>query len=270
MEDIRLEKEALRKKLENFSISYPDVTDIKILVAGQIGAGKSSFINSINSAFQGRISSRALVNSSAGDSRSFTQKLTGFTIKSEKTTLPFVFKDIMGLQPEAMAGSQPEDIINAVFGHVNDGYKFNEEQTLTSDDQHYTSDPSLSNQCFCLVYVIAADTIQFIDERLIDKLKIVRQKISEKGIPQVLVMTKVDETCPLVKKDLRKMYTSRKIKEKMDLCSATTGVPLTNIFPVKNYHDEIDTNDLIDVLMLKALERIIQIAHDRLKDTESH
>ncbi|XP_050967987.1 interferon-induced protein 44-like [Labeo rohita] len=141
----------------------------------------SSFINSIDSTFQGRISSRALVNSSAGDSRSFTQKLTGFTVRSEKKTLPLVSKDIMGLQPEAMAGSRPEDIINAVFGHVNDGYKFIEEQTLTFNDQHYTSDPSLSDQCFCLVYVIAADTIQLTDERLIDKLKIVRQKISDKG-----------------------------------------------------------------------------------------
>ncbi|XP_073697874.1 interferon-induced protein 44-like isoform X2 [Garra rufa] len=209
------QKEALKEKLESFSPSHPDVTDIKILVAGQIGAGKSSFINSVNSAIQGRISSRALVNSSAGDSRSFTQKLTGFAIRNGNKTLPFVFKDIMGLQPEALAGSLPEDIISAVFGHVNDGYKFNEEQALTLNDQHHTCDPNLSDQSFCLVYVIAADTIQFTDDRLLDKMKIIRQKISDKGIPQVLVMTKVDEACPLVKKDLKKTYTSKKIKEKV-------------------------------------------------------
>uniref|UniRef100_A0A671MK50 Interferon-induced protein 44-like n=1 Tax=Sinocyclocheilus anshuiensis TaxID=1608454 RepID=A0A671MK50_9TELE len=253
------QKEALKKKLENFFPSHPDVKDIKILVAGEIAAGKSSFINSINSAFQGRISSRALVNSAAGNSHSFTQKLKGFTIRSGKKTLPFVFKDIMGLESETLAGAQIEDIINAVFGHV-----------LTNEDQHYNSDPNLSDRSFCLVYDIAANIVHYIDDQLIDKLKDIRQKISDMGITQVVVMTKVDEACPLVKKDLRKMYTSKKIKEKMELCSAIIGVPLTNIFPVKNYHDEIDTDDDIDVLILKALEQIVQLADDRLENAESY
>ncbi|CAM4502786.1 unnamed protein product [Leuciscus chuanchicus] len=263
------QKETLKKKLENFSPSSPDVTDIKILVAGEIGAGKSSFINSVDSAFQGRITSRALADSSAGDSHSFTQILKAYTIRSGKKSLPFVFKDIMGLEAQAMAGSQPEDIINIVFGHVKDGYKFNEKQALTHTDQHYTSDPNLSDQAFCLVYVIPADLFQFTDDKLIDKLKIIRQRISDEGIPQVVVMTKVDETCPLVKENLRKMYTSKKIKEKMEMCSAKTGVPLTNIFPVKNYHNETDPKGDIDALILKALEKIVQIADDRLMDIQS-
>ncbi|KAL0204238.1 hypothetical protein M9458_002256 [Cirrhinus mrigala] len=56
----------------------------------------------------------------------------------------------------------------------------------------------------------------------------------------------------------------------MELCSVKVGVPLTNIFPVKNYHDEIDTNDDMDVLILKALEQIVQLADDRLEDNESY
>jgi len=50
-------------------------------------------------------------------------QLKGFTIRSGNKSLPFVFKDIMGLEAEVMAGSQPDDIISAVFGHVKDGYK---------------------------------------------------------------------------------------------------------------------------------------------------
>uniref|UniRef100_A0A8C2I0S5 Interferon-induced protein 44-like n=1 Tax=Cyprinus carpio TaxID=7962 RepID=A0A8C2I0S5_CYPCA len=254
------QKKCLKEKLENFSPSHPDVKDIKILVAGQIGGGKSSFINSVDSAFQGRISSRALVYSYA----------SGFTIRSGKKTLPFIFKDTMGLESPVWAGPQTEDIINAVFGHVKDGYKFNEGQAITDKDQHFNCDPNLSDQSFCLVYVIAADTVEYTDDCLLDKLKIIRQRISEKGIPQVIVMTKMDEVCPLVKKSLRKMFTSKKIKEKMELCSAKLGVPLTNIFPVKNYHNEINTDDDIDVLLLKALEQIVQLADDRLEDTDSY
>ncbi|XP_056591873.1 interferon-induced protein 44-like [Triplophysa dalaica] len=251
----------LKRSLEKFTPSDPNVKDIKILVAGQIGAGKSSFINSINNAFQGRITSAALVNSSSCG-KSFTTKLKGYRIRTGKVTLPFVFRDIMGLEPDVLAGSQTEDIINALFGHVKDGYEF-KKNPLTHEDQHYTSDPSLSDQAFCLVYVIAADTVKMTDDKLIDKLKVIRQRISERGIPQVIVMTKVDE-CTLVKNDPRKIYYSKKIKEKMQMCSDKVGVPMNNIFPVKNYHDEIETEDDIDVLILKALEQIVNLADDRL------
>lgn len=37
--------------------------------------------------------------------------------------LPFVLTDIMGLQPKVLEGSQPEDIIKAIYGHVKDEYK---------------------------------------------------------------------------------------------------------------------------------------------------
>ncbi|XP_065110174.1 interferon-induced protein 44-like isoform X11 [Paramisgurnus dabryanus] len=258
------QRDVLKKKLEEFTPSNEDVKYIKILVAGEIGAGKSSFINSINNVFQERITSIALVNSSAGDSKSFTRKLKASRVKSGDKFLPYVFTDIMGLESKVLAGSQPEDVINAVFGHVKDGYKFDESEPIAQGKEHYISDPNLSDQAFCLVYVVAADTVLFTDQKLIDKLKIIRHRISDRDIPQVIVMTKIDEACPVVKNDLRKVYRSKKIKEKMQTCSDLIGVPMCNIFPVKNYHDEIDTNPDVDVLILKALDQIVYLAHDRL------
>ncbi|XP_073722390.1 interferon-induced protein 44-like [Misgurnus anguillicaudatus] len=170
----------------------------------------------------------------------------------------------MGLESCVWAGSQPEDVINAVFGHVKDGYKFDESEPIAQGTEHYISDPNLSDQAFCLVYVVAADTISFTDEKLIDKLKIIRRGISDRDIPQVIVMTKIDEACPVVNKNLRKVYHSKKIKEKMQMCSDQVGVPMCNIFPVKNYHDEIDINDDVDVLILKAMDQIVYIANERL------
>ncbi|XP_073722456.1 interferon-induced protein 44-like [Misgurnus anguillicaudatus] len=193
-------------------------------------------------------------------------KLKGYHIKSSDKPLPYIFRDIMGLEAENMTGSQPDDIVNAVFGHVMDGYEFDERDSLPQDDQHYNKDPNLSDKSFCLVYVIAADTVTYTDDKLIDKLKIIRHKISAKGIPQVIVMTKIDEACPLVKNDLRKIYTSKKIKEKMEMCRDKIGVPMCNIFPVKNYHEEIETEDDVDVLILKALDQIVREANDHLID----
>lgn len=261
------QKKELKERLEKFTLSNPDVTNIKILVAGQIGAGKSSFINSVLSVFQGEIVNEALAEDlRSADSHSFTKRLMAYRIKSGDADLPYEICDIIGLEPDEISECQIEDIINSIYGHVKEGYKF-KEKPLTSDDEHYNQNPSLSDQAFCLVYVIDASTVQLSeDDKIITKkLRLIRQKISDKGIPQVIVMSKVDEACPLVKKDLKMVYKSKKIKEEMEWCGAKVGVPVSNIFPVKNYHNEINTNEDVDVLILKALDQIVRSADARLR-----
>lgn len=51
---------------------------------------------------------------------------------------------------------------------------------------------------------------------------------------------------------------------KMQKCSILLGVPMNHIFPVKNYHEEIDTDNDTDVLILRALTQIVNIANDKL------
>ncbi|XP_056308789.1 interferon-induced protein 44-like [Danio aesculapii] len=256
----------LKERLENFHLSNPDLTHVKLLVAGQIGAGKSSFINSVNSAFQGEIVCDAQVDASqSAASYSFTKKLEGHHIKNAHGDLPFEICDVMGLEPEELSGLQPDDVVKTIHGHVKKRYKFSE-NPITSENESYIETPSLSDQAFCLVYVIDANTVQFdsADKTLLKKLKLIRKKITDEGIPQVIVLTKVDEACKLVKNDLKQIYHSKTIKEKMEFCSVEIGVPMTMIFPVKNYHDEVDTNDDVDILILKAFYQIVRSANARL------
>ncbi|XP_051985140.1 interferon-induced protein 44-like isoform X2 [Xyrauchen texanus] len=208
------QKKVLKERLESFAVSNTDVKCIKVLVTGQIGAGKSSFINSVLSTFQGEIVCEALADA-VDKSHSFTKKLTTYRIKRNETEdLPFVIIDMIGIEPETLTVQQLEDIMNTIQGHVKENYKFKIDKQLTpEDEEYYKKDADISDQVFCLVYVLDTNYIAT-NDRLFDHLRTIRLQANDKGIPQVIVMTKVDEACPLVKKDLRKIYTSRKIKQK--------------------------------------------------------
>ncbi|XP_053333103.1 interferon-induced protein 44-like [Clarias gariepinus] len=263
------EKHTLQEKLRNFTLDNPEIKFVRILVAGEVGAGKSSFINSINNAFQDRITSGALVDATAGTSFTKVYK-THYIREKDGKNLPFVFNNIMGLENGDNQGVQVQDIVTAFNGLLKEGYKFNPVNPASKNDSTYKNNPNVSDQIFCLVYIIAANNVSLIDVKIINKMKQIREAASELNLPQVIIMTKVDEACPLVKNDITKVYTSKKIKEKMETCKDLLGVPMSHIFPVKNYHEEIDTVNDLDVLILKALEQIVNIAREALRDQKSH
>ncbi|XP_053532196.1 interferon-induced protein 44-like [Ictalurus punctatus] len=196
----------------------------------------------------------------------FLQYKTHHIKGKDGSRLPFVFNDVMGLESANGQGAHVQDIITALKGFLEEGYKFNPVTPASENDSNYNKNPKTSDKPFCLVNIIPANRVSLMYQKLIKKMKEIREVASEYNLPQVIILTKVDEVCPLVKDDLRKVYTSKKIKEKMQECSNLLGIPLSNIFPVKNYHEEVDTNDDVDVLILKALDQIVNLANDALED----
>ncbi|KAM9454567.1 interferon-induced protein 44-like isoform 2-T7 [Clarias gariepinus] len=254
--------------VKNFRPGTTEVSELKILLHGPIGAGKSTFVNSINTVLQGRNIAIALADSSAGPSQSFTLKLKNHRLKKNEpgSFYPFVFSDMMGLEPEDSKGVQTEDMIKILQGHIKDGYTFNPLNPIAETDPNYISNPGLKDRVHCLVSVLPADRISLIPDEAIQKMRDVRKKASDLGIPQVVILPMVDKACPLVNKTLRKIYESKKIKEKMEVCSQRLGVPMNCIFPLLNYSEQI-TNDIhTDILILMAATNIVNFANDYVED----
>lgn len=251
-----------------FVKSYQPRTEVKhlrILLHGPVGAGKSSFINSVESVLQGRVTGRVMTDAISGCS--FTTKYTTYKIlKDPENSYSFVFNDIMGFEPKTNTGVNVEDVKLALMGHVREGYKFIPKAQLKQNDQGYNSSPTLDDRVHVLVCVIPAGSVSLISEDVVKKMRDVRLAASEMGIPQLAILTKVDEISPEVKNDVKIGYENKYLWQQVNNFSMLLGIPPNCIFLVKNYNSEVTPNDGINALTLSALRQMLTFGEDFLNN----
>ncbi|XP_076612310.1 interferon-induced protein 44-like [Chaetodon auriga] len=198
-----------------------------------------------------------------------TKKYTTYKIQKERsdTFYPFVFNDTMGLGEDK--GVHVEDVKLALKGHVMDGYTFNPQSRLSEDDRFYNKSPTANDKVHVLVCVIDEWKLSLMKEEVLQKIRDIRKEASDLGIPQVVIVTKPDQVCREIKEDVKNVYKIKSLKEKLETFSAEVGIPLNCIFPVKNYHEEIDSDSDVDSLILSALRNIINFGDDNLNFKQS-
>ncbi|XP_059203156.1 interferon-induced protein 44-like [Centropristis striata] len=251
--------------VKNYKPQNKEVKHVRILLHGPIGAGKSSFINSVDSVLKGRIASRAPTDATTG--RSFTREYKTYKIhKGPGNFYSFVFNDIMGFEKETNTGVLVKDVKLALRGHVEDGYKFCPSQKLMKDDKGYNSSPTLDDKVHVLVCVLPADKVSLTSDEVVQKMREVRETARDMGIPQLAVLTKVDETCPETKKNIKNVYKSKYLKKQVDTFSKLLGLPQNCVFLLKNYGPDANMNDDNDVVILNTLRQMIDLGDDFLND----
>ncbi|XP_040926598.1 interferon-induced protein 44-like isoform X1 [Betta splendens] len=245
------------------------VSQVRVLLIGPVGAGKSSFFNSVNSVFRGHVTSQAIAGCSqlAG----LTKQFRTYSIKAgrEGKPLPIILCDTMGLEESTGAGLDTDDINSILKGHVPDRYQFNPSAPLHSEAHNYQTSPELKDEIHCVTYVIDAFKMSIMTQTLEEKLNDIRTTVDLMGIPQLVLLTKVDEACPLVKENVRKVYKSIYIKEMVQEVSERLNLPLSCVVPVKNYSEELELNPDCDILLLSAVTQMLRFADnyfDELSD----
>ncbi|XP_035990912.1 interferon-induced protein 44 isoform X2 [Fundulus heteroclitus] len=256
-----------RQYVQEYKPAQDDIRYLRVLLYGPVGAGRSSFINSVSNVMRGRMSTPALA---CAGSVPFTKTYeTHKFLKgqgSSKTFYPVVFTDTMGLEEGDSRGVHVDDIKLALKGHVKEGHKvqpkkFNPFSPLVESHPDYNPNPSADDKVHVLVCVISAHSSQ-IRSSVLEKMKNVRETASELEIPHMAIMTNIDEACGETEKDLWNVYKSKHLRKKMADFSAAVGIPLNCIFPVKNYSHEIDLNEDVDTLILSALRKMIDFGDD--------
>ncbi|XP_033181836.1 interferon-induced protein 44 isoform X2 [Anabas testudineus] len=252
-------KTSLMKTVSSYRPNCEEVTQARVLLLGPISSGKSSFISSVQSVFSGRVTNRAMVGSS---STGFTKKLQSFNIRGQKGEDPtgLVLCDIMGLGDGDWTGPNLHDILSVIKGHVPVGHKFSPDQPVSSDTMGYVKRPSLKDKIHCVAFVVDASKILNYPKGLTTTFQQLREHISDLGVHQVALLTHIDKVSPETAKDTSKVYKSRTVQDMMSKAGALLGMSTSYIVPVKNYSSELDLDMNTDVLLLSAVDHILQYA----------
>ncbi|XP_062597458.1 interferon-induced protein 44-like isoform X2 [Saccostrea cucullata] len=244
-------------------IEDSNVKDVNILLLGQVGAGKSSFFNTINSIFRGEITSRACTGSS---DHSLTKTFRKYRIRNPGTGRYLNLKlcDTRGL--EESFGVHTQDIAYVLDGHIPEHYQFNPASHATPKVQGFLKNPKIEDRIHCVTFVIDASTIDVITDAVLHHIKEIQNIIVERGIPQTVYLTKLDKICPNVDQDVTKLFLSNTCKQAVDKVAEMIGVPRSHVFPVKNYEKETRLQETINILALTALRQTLVFADDYLED----
>ncbi|KAM9385550.1 interferon-induced protein 44-like [Pholidichthys leucotaenia] len=255
----------LIESIKTYRPTVSSVSQARVLLIGPVGAGKSSFFNSVNSVFRGHVTSQGISGSST---TSLTTQFRTYSVKAGRQgkPLPIILCDTMGLEERKGAGLDIDDISSILKGHLVDRYQFNPSAPLHSEDSSYQKSPALKDKIHCVAYVIDACKISIMPTGLEEKLDAIRRKVNLLAIPQLVLLTKVDEACPLVKEDVRNVYKSGYIKDLMQEVSSRLGVPLSCIVPVRNYSEELELNINCDILVLSAVVQMLRFINNYFDD----
>ncbi|KAL1021993.1 hypothetical protein UPYG_G00020850 [Umbra pygmaea] len=258
-------RERLMDYIQNYTPRVKSVDQARVLLVGPVGAGKSSFFNSINSVFKGHVTGKANTGSAG---TSLTTQFRTYSIKAgeDSRPLPLVLCDTMGLEETLGAGLDVDDITNILKGHIRDRYQFNPSMSVRTDSADFNTSPSLKDRIHCVVYVLDACKISVLSSKRIEKFAVVRRTINRLGVPQLVLLTKVDEACPLVSEDLTNVYRSRYIERMICEVSVCLGVSQSCVLPVKNYSRELELEVNSDILLLSAVVQMLRNTDDYFED----
>ncbi|KAM9848784.1 interferon-induced protein 44 isoform 2-T2 [Aulostomus maculatus] len=255
----------LIETISSYKPKNHEVTQARILLLGPVGSGKSSFISSVQSVFTGRVTNRAMVGSSP---TSFTKKLQSFNIHGQNGESPtrLVMCDIMGLGDGLMTGLTLHDILSVIKGHVPEGHKFTPDQPVRSETMGYVKRPGPRDRIHCVVFVVDASKLPTYAKGPGNTFQQLREHISDLGVHQVALLTHIDMICSDTAKDVSQVYKSSFIKDMMVKTGDLLGMSTSYVVPVKNYSSELDLTTSKDILLLRAVDHILQYADLHFQD----
>ncbi|XP_050406204.1 interferon-induced protein 44-like [Patella vulgata] len=253
----------LKKLIEDYvPLEDVGVRQARILLIGSVGAGKSSYFNTINSIFRGHVTGQANTGSAEA---SLTTMFRIYQIRSCSTPLKLRLCDTRGL--EDTEGIDPGDLSAMLDGHMPDRYTFLPSSPISSGSLGYIKTPTINEKIHCIAFVIDSGSVDVMNESVLSKFKQIQKLANQRSIPQVILLSKVDQIGVEVENNLTNVLYSSRVAYVVDQVAQLIGLPRGHVLPVKNYEKETELNETVDRFALLSLQQMLRFADDYMYDS---
>ncbi|KAL0025651.1 hypothetical protein WJX77_001097 [Trebouxia sp. C0004] len=208
------------------------VDSINILLCGGVGAGKSSFVSTIDSLCEGRTSRLAPHGTGTG---SLTRNLRKYTFTDPATDQLVHWKlwDSMGWG----ANDYKQGELNYILdGNLPDGCDL--DRAISAQTPGFRAQPTLGDRVHSVCMVVPCDSAT--DESYMKRLCEMRQFARARDLIPLVLLTKIDSYDPdVIGEDLTKTFHSARLLNLMKEVAHTSGVGgRKDVLPIKNFCDE--------------------------------
>lgn len=229
----------------------PNVPFLNIIMIGETGAGKSSFLRTLITALKNSkedIKDIYRVSPGTGNEKSATQRIHSepMYIGEKNQRLPCNLYDMPGLDE---AGTIKKEELEKI---INGQLKIDAEMPKDSKEDLVRKNPTLADRIHCILYVIHANS-NLTSERTAS-IKFMKD-IKDDSVRQFVIVTAIDEI-GVPNNDMKNAYKYKCVRKFCEKVSKDFDVDPFHVIPVSNYVTEGTPNDAKNAMSLFSLWRV--------------
>lgn len=251
-------------------LSSPITTDvpyINIIMIGETGAGKSSFLNTVATALGDGSYVKDTYRSSpiTSEEGSTTRKLHLEPFFLNNKHLPIRLYDLPGIAKKKNKVGKKE-LSMVIDGKIKPGAEIFDAFEMTQNEDILRQNPSPADKVHCILYTIRASTeISFEGSPSLKVMhEIMESQKEEDGIRQFVIITAIDEM-GVPDEDLENAFEYEMVTKVCGQVSHLLKIEANHIIPVSNYFGESIPNHAKDEMSLNALWRICISGRDYIQ-----